>query len=159
MSAPNDDQQPAELELTDDQQGPAGDAPPVEEDEERDQDDQEDGGGGQEAAKYRRRLRAAEKERDALQGRLEGLQRAEVERLAGSQLAKPAGLWASGVELGDLLAVDGSVDPGRVTAAAAAAVDTLGLRRRLHNYVPNEGRIPQATKSAQAEMLRVISGE
>lgn len=102
---------------------------------------------GNEAAKYRRRLREAEAERDALTMQLDALRRAEVERLATVELDTPAGLWANGTELADLLADDGTVDPDKVDAAVRAAVDTLGLetrtaRRRGGLYVPREGGVP-----------------
>lgn len=90
----------------------------------------EGGGGNREAAGYRRRLRAAEGERDTLAGRIERYQRAEVERLAADRLAVPADVFGFGAELGDLLTPEGDVDG----AAVAAAVDRLitdrpGLRK------------------------------
>lgn len=86
-----------------------------------------------EAARYRRQLRQTESERDTLRERLTALQRAEVERLAGTtgaKLAAPSAIWADGVQLDDLLDQDGRVDPERVTAAAEQAAERLGLARR-----------------------------
>jgi hypothetical protein len=68
-----------------------------------------------EAAAYRRRLRDTETERDALRGRLETMQRAEVERLAAEKLATPSDLWLAGTNLADLLDDDGNLDAGKVT--------------------------------------------
>lgn len=84
-----------------------------------------------EAARYRRQLRQTETERDTLRDRLTALQRAEVERLAGTaaKLAAPSAIWADGVQLADLLDGDGQVDPERVTAAAEQAAERLGLAR------------------------------
>lgn len=102
-----------------------------------------DQGAGREAAKYRRALRAAEAERDALARRIEMMQRTEVERLAGSEhrLTEPSALWATGTALADLLGEDGQVDPAKVKTAAESAATTLGLARRPDGaYVPTEGR-------------------
>lgn len=84
-----------------------------------------------EAARYRRQLRETESERDTLRDRLAALQRAEIERLAGTaaKLAAPSAIWASGVQLADLLDGDGQVDPERVAAAAEQAAQRLGLAR------------------------------
>lgn len=83
--------------------------------------------GNREAARYRTRLREVETERDGLVEQLASMRRAEVERLASDHLAKPAALWAAGVELTDLLDEAGSVDPQKVAAAAEAARNSLGL--------------------------------
>ena len=88
--------------------------------------EQEQDGGNAEAAKYRRRLREAEAQRDTLTERLEGLQRAEVERLAGEHLAKGAGIWTT-TALSDVLDDDGTVDPAKVTQAAQEARESVGL--------------------------------
>lgn len=65
--------------------GAGGDSGVEDQDDERDAGDQDDDAGdgsGREAAKYRRRLRAAEAERDTLKATVEAMQRAEVELLA-----------------------------------------------------------------------------
>lgn len=72
-----------------------------------------------EAAKYRRRLRDAESERDALAGRVEGMQRAAVERQATASLAQPTDIWLAGVSLAELLDADGNLDPSLVDTAVA----------------------------------------
>ena len=98
--------------------------------------------GNREAAKYRRRLRETEKERDALHATVEALQRAAVESVAQGTLSKPAGLWAAGVELADVLDEHGQPDPEKITAAARSAADSLGLARPLRNHVAREGATP-----------------
>jgi len=74
-------------------------------------------GDGHEAAKYRRRLREAETERDALSGRVEAMQKREVERLAATDLAAPADMWLTGTTLADMLDDNGDVDAAKVTDA------------------------------------------
>ncbi|CAN5830575.1 hypothetical protein BH24ACT3_BH24ACT3_11450 [soil metagenome] len=99
-------------------------------------------GAGREAAKYRRKLRDTEAERDTLRGQVEGLQRAEAERIAGQHITKPEGMWA-GVELADLLDEAGAVDGEKVNAAAKDARERFGLRSKLDgNVVPREGSNP-----------------
>lgn len=72
-------------------------------------------GDGREAAKYRRQLREAQTERDTLRGRVEAMQRLEVQRLAAADLAAPADLWLTGTALPDLLDDNGDVDTAKVT--------------------------------------------
>lgn len=99
--------------------------------------------GNREAASYRRRLRETEAERDTLRDRLAAVQRAEVEHIAAKDLAKPAGLWAAGVNLSDLLDDTGNVDPAKVREATVRAAEDLGLTRPLPaNYVAREGANP-----------------
>src|ERR1700758_3047520 len=66
-------------------------------------DDSEHDAAGKEAAKYRRRLRETEAERDALRGRVETMQRNEIQRMAADRLADPADLWRDGAKVSDLL--------------------------------------------------------
>lgn len=79
---------------------------------------------GQEAARYRRQLRSAEADRDALKARLETFQTREVERLATGPgvLALGSDLWRS-TALPDLLDPEGNVDPEKVTAAVAGLIE------------------------------------
>lgn len=96
-------------------------------------------------ARYRTQLRETEAERDQLAGRIEAMQRAEVERLAQQWISKPSALWSAEVTLADLLDDDGHVDPEKVTAAAHAARQALGLepgdieRKKRGPVVPQEG--------------------
>lgn len=92
---------------------------------------------GKEAAKYRRQLRETEAERDALAQRVETLQRAEAERIAGETVTRPAALWAAGIELPDLLDADGNVDPHRVREAVRTAAESLGLARASRTPKPD----------------------
>lgn len=122
---------------------------------------EDDGNPNAEAARYRRKLRDAEAERDALAGRLEVLQRAEAERIAADHMTKPAALWAAGTELADLLAEDGTVDPQRVAQASIGAVDALGLtpvRRRPKPHPAQQmgDRVPRV--DATAQMADAIAG-
>ena len=82
--------------------------------------DSDDGKQDREAARYRRQLRAAEAERDALRSQVEGYHRAEVERLAGARgLIDPLDVWASGVSLDQMLTDAGAVDTARVEKVVA----------------------------------------
>ncbi|MFC4494930.1 hypothetical protein ACFPA8_12370 [Streptomyces ovatisporus] len=84
---------------------------------------QTEASGSREAQQLRRRLREAERERDALLERVTAFQSAEVERLAAEKLEVAGDLFAvGGIELAGLLAEDGSVDPDKVSAAADALV-------------------------------------
>ena len=95
-----------------------------------------------EAARYRRQLRAAESERDALAEQVTALRRAAVEDRLKAQHVPPAGFWASGVQLEALLDADGQLDDEKIKTAADHAVETLGLERvGVHMQpVPSEGR-------------------
>jgi hypothetical protein len=95
---------------------------------------------GHREARYRVQLRETEAERDQLRGTVEALQRAEVERIAGKTIKQPAGLWAAGVALDDLLDDTGKVDATKVDAAVTAARGALGLDRAwAAPHVPKEG--------------------
>jgi hypothetical protein len=80
-----------------------------------------------EAAKYRLRLREVETERDQLAGRVEALQRSQLEQHISAAGLKPAAVWALGTQVADLLADDGQPDPEKITAAIATARDELGI--------------------------------
>lgn len=74
---------------------------------------------GREAAAYRRKLRDAEAERDALAGRLEAAQRRDVERIAADLLGDPKDLWLGGVQVAEVLDDEGQVDRERLDARIA----------------------------------------
>lgn len=128
---------------------------------EDDHDGQEDGdkGSNREAAKYRRKLRDAEAERDALATRLETLQRAEAERLASKHLAKGAALWVGGTALADVLDDDGDVDPAKVTERAQHVRDEYGVgqSRAGRHVVAREGENP-SVRSGGDSMVDVVMG-
>ncbi len=113
---------------------PGGDPQEIEPDDSTDQSATEDTGDAKlrrEAARYRRSLRESETERDGLRGRVEAMQRAEVERVAAKDLATPTDLWMTGAVLGDLLDDDGNVDQAKVTDAVKAVLtDRPGWRRQ-----------------------------
>ncbi|TDL01542.1 hypothetical protein EI067_00375 [Mycobacterium paragordonae] len=138
--------------------GAGGDSKVVEDQD----DDAGDGDGpGREAAKYRRRLREAETERDRLSERIESLQRAEIERLATAAGLRPAALWASGPELADLVADDGTVDASKVSAAIGATREQLGIPAPpVGPRVPKEGRSPgrPAKPSGREAMIATVMG-
>lgn len=79
----------------------------------------DDGKPDREAAKYRRERNQARAEVERLTGIVETFQRTEVERLAASRLIDGRDVWAGGLSLGDMLADDGTVDPAKVSSAAA----------------------------------------
>jgi hypothetical protein len=104
--------------------------------------------GNSEAAKYRRQLRETETERDTLRSRVESMQRAEVERIAGGRIEKGSALWATGSELADLLDEDGNVDPDKVAEAADTARDSLGLKHVVDpGVIPSQGDIPDRNRA------------
>lgn len=126
-----------------------------------DQDDDAGDGSGREAAKYRRRLRDAEAARDQLAEQVESLQRSEVERLATVDGLRPAALWASGVELADLLGDDGTVNAAKVSAAIEASRKQLGIPAPpVGPRVPKEGRSPGRLPkpSGKSAMVSVVMG-
>jgi hypothetical protein len=104
-------------------------APPEETGEGTPPGEPESGAHSREAANYRRRLHDVEAERDGLRGRVDQLERAEVERVAAEApyyMIQPGGLWAIGVELAELRRDDGTLDPALVKAKSLLA----GLRER-----------------------------
>lgn len=134
-----------------DNETPAGDAPdtaaqdtdPAEDTTEPVEDDSTNG----EAAKWRRRLRDAEAERDALAARLEAVQRQQVENLLDASGVKPKAVWAV-AELADLLADDGTIDPEQVTNAVAVARDKFGIAKPAKGtVVPGVGNQPNGVPS------------
>lgn len=106
-----------------------------------------------EAAKYRHRAKEAEAERDALAEQVTALRRAAVEDRLKAQHVAPAGFWAAGVQLEDLLDDEGNLDDEKVKTAADNAVETLGLERVGVHMKPvhAEGRTTRATPSKSWE--------
>jgi hypothetical protein len=90
-------------------------------------------------ARYRKQLRETETERDTLRERVAAFQRSEAERL--SNLEKPAALWATGLEVSEVLTEDGQIDPAKVAAAAQLAHEQLGASRpvRVPSANPAQG--------------------
>ncbi len=85
---------------------------------------------GAEAAKYRRRLRETEARATALAGRVETMQKREVERLVATDLATPADVWLTDTTMADLLDDDGEIDPAKVGEAVTAILTERPSWRR-----------------------------
>lgn len=96
-----------------------------------------------EAARWRRKLRDAEAERDALVARVEQLQQHYIGTLLDRENVTTDAVFAAGMTLADLLDADNIPDAERIKTAAATARDRLGVTPGL--YVPAEGRIPTTT--------------
>lgn len=92
-------------------------------------------------ARYRVERNEARAERDALAQRVEALQRAELERLAGDTMSNPADLLAlTGQALADFLTEDGELDAELVAKAAAELLATRpGLRKGSPAFDPSQG--------------------
>ncbi|WP_210686367.1 hypothetical protein [Mycolicibacterium sp. GESEQ-9] len=86
--------------------------------------DANDDRGANEARKYRKRAQEAEAERDALRDRLTGMQRTEIERLAGQRLAAGADIWHDNDNLDDLLDETGSIDVSKVNERVGQILNT-----------------------------------
>lgn len=120
----------------------------------------EDQGSAREAQRLRARARDAEAERDALAQRVATFQQGEVLRLAGEHLAEPGDLLTlGGVQVADLLAEDGSVDPALVEGAAAALVEARGAR--FAKAVPTanyDGGVRTTARTPTASWSSVLGG-
>lgn len=118
--------------------------------------------GNSEAAKYRRRLREAEAERDALREQVDGLRRAEVERQVADDLEDPSDLWRAGADVGELLDDQGAVDRGKVDQAVLSVVtEHPGWRKRPQSAPDvDQGRSSDMPSAASwAGLVRSRSGE
>jgi hypothetical protein len=109
-------------------------------------------------ARYRVERNEARTERDALAERVERMQRAEVERLAGDGLSHPADLFSlSGNELADYLTESGDVDVEKVSADVAAVLaERPGLRKNSPASDPTQGSggNPGKPKLGWADLLK-----
>lgn len=83
-----------------------------------------------EAAAYRRRLRDAEAERDALAERLADAQRQNVTSQVAQRFADPGDFWST-TQLSDVLGEDGGVDGEKLSAAMDAALEAKPHWRKL----------------------------
>jgi len=107
-----------------------------------------DKSGANEARKYRHRAQAAEAERDALRGRLEHMQRSQVERLASAKLTDASDIWRDGAELADLLDENGNIDHSKVDRLASTLVDAhrhWGVHHQSQRNMFNYGMLSGAT--------------
>lgn len=98
---------------------------------------------GKEAAKYRTRLREAEADRDTVREQMSALRRQVAEGASG--LAKPAALWAAGVDPDDLFSDDGQLDTEALATAVEQATETLGAQRKSGTPKPDPTQGSQAT--------------
>lgn len=111
-----------------------------------------------EAKRYRLRLRETEEALGELARQVSLLQRDKAEQIAAETISHPAGLWASGVQVSDLLDEDGNVAREKVTAATIEASERLGLTRKFsYPIVPGEGENPQP-RGGGDDMEDVIGG-
>lgn len=149
-------------ELADVTSDPVGDElAPVDADEPEDDDpDEVEPEPNREAAKYRRQLRQAETERDALAEQVAVLQREQIADYVRRELGiSVEGFWASGAELESLLAEDGRIDPDAVRAAGAAAVTSLGLSKMPRSPRPNPQQGSGGSSDRRPDFLDVLSKE
>lgn len=99
-----------------------------------------DGGSNREAARYRRQLRETEAERDALREQVEGMRRAEVDRLAQQHhRIGVAALLATGTQLADLMTDSGTVNAEALKVAVERARAELGINDRSALVIPASG--------------------
>lgn len=82
------------------------------------------GKGNPEAARWRKQFRTAEVELTVANARIEQMQRAEIQRVAGEVLVDGNDFWREPVELAGLLDEHGLPDPEAVRAHAAALIES-----------------------------------
>lgn len=70
-----------------------------------------------EAAKYRARLRDAEEQLTAAQEHVRAMQRAEVERIAGTRIRSPEDFWQFAPSIDELCDENGTLDPDTIESA------------------------------------------
>ncbi|MGB3258429.1 MAG: hypothetical protein WBA72_10635 [Ornithinimicrobium sp.] len=135
---------------------PSGDDAATNDDPRGGDDVTEDRGTAREAARYRRRLRETEAERDTLAERVERMQRAEVERIAGQHLAVGADLFTIGsATLAEMLDEAGNVAPDQVkTAAAKVAQARPGLAPRWPDMGAGKRGVPLSAGTSWGEVLK-----
>jgi len=104
-------------------------------------EDPQNGSEGGTEARFRKERNEAREERDALAQRVERMQRAEVERMAGAHLHIPGDLFTlSGNEVSDYLTEAGDVDADKVAADVAAILaERPGLKRNPPAVDPTRG--------------------
>ncbi|MCD5421383.1 hypothetical protein LRS71_17765 [Rhodococcus pyridinivorans] len=110
--------------------------------------------------RYRTERDASRQELTAAQARIERMQRAEVERVAGEYLAMPGDLFSlSGNELADYLDDDGNVDPEKVTTDVAAVLtERPGLRKNAPAFDPTQGTGGGKPKPGEPSLAAMIKG-
>ncbi|MFC6009579.1 hypothetical protein [Nocardia lasii] len=98
---------------------------------------------GSKEARYRVERNNARAEVEALTARIEGYQRAEVERIAAKNLAAPGDVFTIGDKtLADFLTAEGGVDTAAVESVAQAIIGErpgLGTRQRATDFTQGSG--------------------
>lgn len=102
---------------------------------------------GKQAAKFRKQVRQLETDNTALTEQITGLQKQLAENLIVAAGVKPEAIWAI-TEIAELLDDTGRVDPEKITATIAKAVQELNIRVKptAGLYVAAEGKIPAPPK-------------
>ena len=115
---------------------------------------------GNREARYRVERNEAREALTAAQGRIERMQRAEVERLAsdaGLSLGSDV-FTLSGNSVSDYLTEDGEVDTDKVAADVAAVLaERPGLRKTASPFDPSQGhggKTPKREPASWADLLR-----
>lgn len=108
----------------------------------------------------RRALEAERKARRDAEQRLQGLQRAEAERMAGGTLADPADLWRE-VGLSDLVDDAGELEPERVRQAVDQVASSHPHWRQRPRGSADAGRGEPADGRAEVDRVaeRLIRGQ
>lgn len=112
---------------------------------------------GREAATFRRRLRETEAERDTLREQLDRAHRAEVERIAGAELANPSDIWVFGATVETLRGEDGAIDTRTVEGVARDIVQSRpGLRAPVGRIGVGRGgsAVPREPKVGLSQLLK-----
>ena len=88
---------------------------------------QPDANPNHEAARWRVKAREAEQQRDALAAQLEAVRKDQINAAVVTMGLRPQALWASGVELTDLIGDDGVPDQQKIRQAFESARRELGI--------------------------------
>lgn len=112
------------------------------------QPEQDEKPGNAEAAKYRRQRREVEAERDAIAEQLTAARTQLIEGFVEQNGITPAGFWASGVTVDQLIDEDGKVSAAHVAAAATQAMNALGLQKTTQPAVDHYLGHPSSTRTS-----------
>ncbi|MGY3553394.1 hypothetical protein [Williamsia sp. R60] len=115
---------------------------------------------GNREARYRVERNDARAERDALAQRIERMQRAEVERVAGEHLSMAGDLFSlSGNELADYLTESGDIDAAKVSADVAEILaERPGLRKPAPAFDPTQGHGGSPKPKTEPSLAAMIRG-
>lgn len=118
-----------------------------------------------EAASRRRQLRETEAQRDALAAKIECMQRAEISRIAATELAQADDLFTvGGNTVADLLNDAGDVDPGKVKEKTAELVRLRpGMSKHAYRIppprYPNFGQGSSGAGTVQSASWSAVIGK